>query len=77
MIIILQLNIFNAPRTSQQLTLNNFHSYMAFKMKIKGIEGDGEGSLVRDTSWRGWVLVPNEGELENRNILFHPWFFML
>ena len=40
--------------------------FMAFKMKMEGIEGDREGSMVRDTSWRGWVLVPNEGELENR-----------
>ena len=43
MILILQLNIFNAPRTSQPKTLNNFHSYIAFKMKMKGIEGNGEG----------------------------------
>ena len=43
MILILQLNIFNAPRTSQPKTLNNFQSYMAFKMKMKGIEGNGEG----------------------------------
>ena len=40
--------------------------FMAFKMKMEGIEGVGEGSMVRDTGWMGWVLVPNEGELENR-----------
>ena len=40
--------------------------FMAFKIKMEGIEGVREGSMVRDTGWRGWVLVPNEGELENR-----------
>ena len=43
MIMILEPYMFNDPRTSQPKTLNNFHNYMAFKMKMKGIEGDGEG----------------------------------